>query len=109
MCLSASWFHDFLQELDLTSTFVSKAALIAKRKLEQKHTFEKEKKKSPGKVKPKSVLDKEELALKEAQKKVRTFRCSPSRSDVCKVHNRHLVPFFFRILSLLPASLLKIK
>lgn len=50
---------------------MSKAALIARRKLEQKHTYEK---KSPEKVKSKSVLDQEELALKEAQRKVRRFR-----------------------------------
>lgn len=60
----------FLQELDLNSSFVSKAALIAKRKLEEKHKFDKEKKKSPEKEKSKTVPDKEEAAVKEAQKQV---------------------------------------
>ncbi|XP_013889933.1 uncharacterized protein LOC106537110 [Austrofundulus limnaeus] len=56
------------EELDLNSSFVSKAALIAKRKLEEKHKFDKEKKKSPEKEKSKSVPDKDEVAVKEAQK-----------------------------------------
>ncbi|KAL7375710.1 hypothetical protein ABVT39_022323 [Epinephelus coioides] len=47
------------EELDMTSTFVSKAALIARRKLEQKPRPErKEKKKSPIKEEPKTVSDK---------------------------------------------------
>ncbi|XP_008289057.1 nucleolin-like isoform X2 [Stegastes partitus] len=47
------------EELDMTSTFVSKAALIAKRKLEQKPRAEKkEKKKTPGKEERKAVADK---------------------------------------------------
>lgn len=37
------------QGLDMTSTFVSNAALIAKRKLEQRPKSEKEKKKTPEK------------------------------------------------------------
>lgn len=46
------------EELDMTSTFVSKAALIARRKLEQKpKTEKKEKKKTPVKN-PKSTPDK---------------------------------------------------
>lgn len=47
------------EELDMTSTFVSKAALIARRKLEQKSQSERgEKKKSPVKEKPKTVPNK---------------------------------------------------
>ncbi|XP_037539305.1 tetratricopeptide repeat protein 31 isoform X2 [Nematolebias whitei] len=63
--------------LDLTSTFVSKAALIARRKLEQKG------KKSPEKSK--SVLDPEELALKEAQKKDSVAPASLSIEDNVKI------------------------
>lgn len=47
------------EELDMTSTFVSKAALIARRKLEQKPKPEKkEKKKIPVNKDPKSAADK---------------------------------------------------
>ncbi|XP_042368337.1 tetratricopeptide repeat protein 31-like isoform X2 [Plectropomus leopardus] len=50
---------DCEEELDMTSTFVSKAALIAKRKLEKKPKPEKrEKKKTPVKEEPKTVPDK---------------------------------------------------
>ncbi|XP_044041057.1 uncharacterized protein LOC122870731 isoform X2 [Siniperca chuatsi] len=47
------------EELDMTSTFVNKAALIARRKLEQKPRPERrEKKKTPVKEEPKTVPDK---------------------------------------------------
>ncbi|KAM9335480.1 uncharacterized protein ABDE67_020465 [Symphorus nematophorus] len=50
---------DSEEELDMTSTFVSKAALIARRKLEQKPKPErKEKKKTPVKEAPVTVPDK---------------------------------------------------
>lgn len=52
-----SWFG--FQELDLTSSFVSKAALIVQRKLEQKPRSEKkEKKKTPIKEENKSAPEK---------------------------------------------------
>ncbi|XP_041840854.1 tetratricopeptide repeat protein 31-like isoform X2 [Melanotaenia boesemani] len=60
------------EELDMTSTFVSKAALIAKRKLEQKTRAEKkEKKKIPEKEQHKSFHDQtseDQEVAKEAQK-----------------------------------------
>lgn len=47
-----------VKELDLTSTFVSKAAVIARRKLEHKSKPEQKAKKSPVKEKPKTVPEK---------------------------------------------------
>lgn len=56
-CASVLFFF-FFKELDMTSTFVSKAALIARRKLEQKPRPEwREKKKSLVKE-PKTIPDK---------------------------------------------------
>lgn len=58
----------------MTSTFVSKAALIAKCKLENSRVEKKEKKKIPDKEECKRVPDKpNEDKLKEEQKKVREF------------------------------------
>uniref|UniRef100_A0A1A7Z0W5 RRM domain-containing protein n=1 Tax=Iconisemion striatum TaxID=60296 RepID=A0A1A7Z0W5_9TELE len=54
------------EELDMTSTFVSKAALIVKRQLEQKPKSEKEKKRSPEKEKYKNDKRNE---YEDAQKK----------------------------------------
>lgn len=47
----------FLQELDLTSTFVSKAATIAARQLEQAKSERREKKKNPVKKETQSPED----------------------------------------------------
>lgn len=64
-------FLFFSKELDMTSTFVSKAALIAQRKLEQKPRPEwKEKKKTPVKGEPKTVPEEPNEDL-EAEKKVK--------------------------------------
>ncbi|XP_047241665.1 tetratricopeptide repeat protein 31-like isoform X3 [Girardinichthys multiradiatus] len=64
---------DGLEELDMTSIFVSKAALIVQRKLEQKPKSEKkDKKKTPEREKFKSVPDKtpeDKEAVKGAQHK----------------------------------------
>lgn len=74
----SSWEHGslclflfFSKELDMTSTFVSKAALIAQRKMEQKPRPERrEKKKTPVKGEPKTVPDEPNEDL-EAEKKVK--------------------------------------
>ncbi|XP_017269962.1 tetratricopeptide repeat protein 31-like isoform X2 [Kryptolebias marmoratus] len=73
------------EELDMTSTFVSKAALIAKRKLEQKQKFEKEKKKSPEKEKSKSVPDRKDPSVKEAHKKNSVAPICPTFEDNVKI------------------------
>lgn len=54
-----------VKELNLTSTFVSKAADIARRKLEQKFKTEGKAKKSPVKGKSETILEKikEELPV----------------------------------------------
>ena len=71
--------NSLLKELDMTSTFVSKAALIAKRKLEQKPKPErKEKKKIPVKEEPKTVPDKPNEEP-EVEKKVGVLADSPQR------------------------------
>ncbi|XP_049923121.1 tetratricopeptide repeat protein 31-like [Epinephelus moara] len=70
------------EELDMTSTFVSKAALIARRKLEQKPRPErKEKKKSPIKEEPKTVSDKPNEDT-EAEKKSEQDSAAPSSHAV---------------------------
>ena len=62
----------------MTSTFVSKAALIARRKLEKKPKPErKEKKKTPVKEAPETVPDKP-YEHPQAEKKVRYI---PNRND----------------------------
>ncbi|KAM4536743.1 uncharacterized protein PAE49_021222 isoform 2-T2 [Odontesthes bonariensis] len=76
------------EELDMTSTFVSKAALIARRKLEEKSNAErKEKKKIPDKgrknVPNKSKEDQE--VEKEAQKKDSVAPSSLSFEDNVKI------------------------
>lgn len=58
------------KELDMTSSFVSKAALIAKRQLEQNPRSEK--KKNPDKEKPKNAADKAAEGHK-LQKEVNTI------------------------------------
>lgn len=84
------------QELDLNSSFVSKAARIAKRKLEEKQKLDKDKKKSPEKEKSKSVSDKEEVAVKEAQKQVRDYTRVGKKKD-CSCNFVRLVIVIFRL------------
>ncbi|XP_047425024.1 tetratricopeptide repeat protein 31-like [Mugil cephalus] len=72
------------EELDMTSTFVSKAALIAKRKLEQRPKAEKkEKKKIPNKEQRKTVPEKPNQD-QEGEKKDSAARSSPSFEDNVK-------------------------
>ncbi|XP_070711031.1 tetratricopeptide repeat protein 31 [Pempheris klunzingeri] len=71
------------EELDMTSTFVSKAALIARRKLEQKPKPEwKEKKKIPVKEEPKTVPDKHD---QEDVKKDSAAPSTPTIEDNVKI------------------------
>ncbi|XP_036967911.1 tetratricopeptide repeat protein 31-like isoform X2 [Acanthopagrus latus] len=75
---------DDSEELDMTSTFVSKAALIAQRKMEQKPRPErKEKKKTPVKGEPKTVPDEPNEDL-EAEKKNHAGPKSPTLEDNIK-------------------------
>ncbi|XP_014852189.1 PREDICTED: uncharacterized protein LOC106923583 isoform X2 [Poecilia mexicana] len=80
--------HDF-EELDMNSSFVTKAALIAQRKLEQKpKSDKKDKKKTPEKEKSKSVPvktseDKEDA--KGAQQKDSVVPSAPSAEDNIKI------------------------
>nr|XP_046237563.1 tetratricopeptide repeat protein 31-like isoform X2 [Scatophagus argus] len=83
------------EELDMTSTFVSKAALIARRKLEKKPRPEKEKKKIPVKEEPKTVPDKHNEDL-EVEKKDSAALSSPTlednvkiSTDLANIGNRH--------------------
>ncbi|XP_031706900.1 uncharacterized protein LOC116385516 [Anarrhichthys ocellatus] len=72
------------EELDMTSTFVSKAALIARRKLEQKPKPEmREKKKTPVKE-PKIVPDKPNEDP-DVEKKDSATRSSPAFEDNVKI------------------------
>ncbi len=72
-------FFVFFKELDMTSTFVSKAAHKARQKLEQNsRTEKKEKKKTPVKEEPKTVSDKRDEQVEgnkdtEVEKKVREY------------------------------------
>ncbi|XP_038157829.1 tetratricopeptide repeat protein 31-like [Cyprinodon tularosa] len=73
------------EELDLTSSFVSKAALIAQRKLEQRPKSEKkDKRKTPEKEKPKGVPDKT-AESKEAVYKVSSAASVPTLEDNVKI------------------------
>ncbi|XP_035531161.1 tetratricopeptide repeat protein 31-like [Morone saxatilis] len=73
------------EELDMTSTFVSKAALIARRKIEQKPKPErKEKKKTPVKEEPKTVPDKHNETL-EAEEKDAAGPSGPTFEDNVKI------------------------
>ncbi|XP_073330873.1 uncharacterized protein [Pagrus major] len=75
---------DDSEELDMTSTFVSKAALIARRKLEQKPKPEwREKKKTPVKGEPKTVPDEPNEDL-EGEKKDSAAPKSPTLEDNIK-------------------------
>ncbi|XP_070785974.1 tetratricopeptide repeat protein 31-like isoform X2 [Enoplosus armatus] len=73
------------EELDMTSTFVSKAALIARRKLEQKPRPERrEKKKIPVKEEPQTVPSKADEDS-EAEKKDSAASSSPTFEDNVKI------------------------
>ncbi|XP_075968512.1 uncharacterized protein LOC142971748 isoform X2 [Anarhichas minor] len=73
------------EELDMTSTFVSKAAVIARRKLEQKSKPEmREKKKTPVKEEPKIVPDKHNEDPDVVKKDYAT-RSSPAFEDNVKI------------------------
>ncbi|KAM6894789.1 uncharacterized protein PEZ65_022426 [Lycodopsis pacificus] len=73
------------EELDMTSTFVSKAALIARRKLEQKPKTEmREKKKTPVKEEPKIVPNKPNEDP-DVEKKDSTTLNSPTFEDNVKI------------------------
>ncbi|KAM4714339.1 uncharacterized protein FYW61_019358 isoform 2-T2 [Anableps anableps] len=80
--------EDF-EELDMTSTFVTKAALIAQRKLEKKPKSEKrDKKKTPEKEKSKSVpvkLSEVEEDMKGAQQKDSAVPSATSLEDNIKI------------------------
>lgn len=76
---------DDSEELDMTSTFVSKAALIARRKLEQKPRPEwREKQKTPVKEQPKTVPDKP-TEDPEVEKKEAAAPSSPTFEDNVKI------------------------
>ncbi|XP_032366869.1 tetratricopeptide repeat protein 31 isoform X3 [Etheostoma spectabile] len=73
------------EELDMTSTFVNKAALIARRKLEQKPRPERrEKKKIPVKEEAKTSPDKPNKDL-EGEKKESVAPSSPTNVDNLKI------------------------
>lgn len=73
------------EELDMTSTFVSKAALIARRKLEQKPRPErKEKKNIPVKEQPKTVPDKPKEEP-QVENKESAASSSPTYEDNVKI------------------------
>lgn len=80
------------KELDMNSMFVSKAALIARRKLEQKQET-KEKKKSPVKEEPKVVPDKLDKDPDD-EKKVRCRSGCPCRHDATLDKTDHLMSHF---------------
>ncbi|XP_070849078.1 tetratricopeptide repeat protein 31-like isoform X2 [Chaetodon trifascialis] len=76
---------DNSEELDMTSTFVTKAALRARRKLEQKSRPEKkEKKKIPVKEQPKTVPNKSNEDL-EVEKKDSAAPSSPTFEDNIRI------------------------
>ncbi|XP_071315241.1 stress-induced-phosphoprotein 1-like isoform X2 [Trachinotus anak] len=72
------------EELDMTSTFVTKAALIAKRKLEQKPRSERKDKKVPVKEHKKTVPDKHNEDA-EVEKKDSATPTIPSIEDNIKI------------------------
>ncbi|XP_032438984.1 uncharacterized protein LOC116732735 isoform X2 [Xiphophorus hellerii] len=80
--------HDF-EELDMASSFVTKAALIAQRKLEQKpKSDKKDKKKTPEKEKSKSVpvkTSENKEDVKGAQQKDSVVLSAPSIVDNIKI------------------------
>ncbi|KAM4564888.1 uncharacterized protein V3H82_013984 [Fundulus diaphanus] len=79
---------DDLEELDMTSTFVSKAAVIAQRKLEQNSKSEKrDKKKTPEKKSPgaRDKTPESKAAVKELRHKDSAVPSGPSLEDNVKI------------------------
>ncbi|XP_036002356.1 hsp70-Hsp90 organizing protein 1 [Fundulus heteroclitus] len=79
---------DDLEELDMTSTFVSKAAVIAQRKLEQNSKSERrEKKKAPEKKSPgaRDKTPESKAAVKELRHKDSAVPSGPSLEDNVKI------------------------